>query len=948
MPTEVEPEMAFVLVQHLAPDHKSILTDLVQRYTRLHVEEVSDGIRVERNCAYIIPPNHDMALLGGTLHLFEPSSPRGLRLPIDFFFRSLAQDQGERAICIVLSGTGSDGTLGVRAVKGEGGIVLAQSPETTQYDGMPRSVIATGLVDLVLPPEKMLAQLLSYAKRSFGDKPRLATAPTPASESSLNKICVILRDRTGHDFSQYKRTTLARRVERRMTILQIERAEDYLRYVQQDKDEAEVLFKDLLIGVTNFFRDPEAFEALEKLTLPKLFTGKSEEETLRTWVCGCSTGEEAYSIAILLQEALEQSASPIRVQIFATDVDKEAIEHARAGVYPASITSDISQQRLAHFFEQLPGEGGYQIKKSIRDLIVFSEQDLIKDPPFSKLDLLCCRNLLIYLSGTMQKRIIPLFHYSLRPGGLLFLGISESIGEGLDLFAALDRRAKIFERQGGTMGAWLSSPSPSSSLLGAPSQPRGGPAELRRTNRPDLRAVTLAGLLEPFGTAAILIRENGEILHILGRTGKYLEAASGDAEMNILTMAREGLRSDLRRALRQSAARKETVRRSDIRVKTNGEHENVNLTVRPLAAGMRDNQVGTFIVTLEEAKEPPRGTVQGSTRSDGAEAEVDARVVELESELKVKEEDLQTTIEEMETTNEELHSSNEELQSVNEELQSTNEELETSKEELQSVNEELATVNAELQSKVTELSRSNLDMNYLLAGTGVGTLFVNHQLQISRFTPSTVKVINLIPGDVGRPVAHVVSNFVGYDRLVADIREVLSSLIPHEAELLSLEGLWYMMQIRPYRTSEHEIEGAVITFVDITARKKAEIELQDALIYSESIIATLREPFLVLDAELKVKSANNAFFRRFGVTPAETAGRALYELGNGQWNIPELRTLLEESLTADGGFDDYRVTHSFEGLGERTMVLNARRIRNESHGVDHILLAIDDIAESSA
>lgn len=451
--------MAFVLVQHLAPDHKSILTDLVQRYTRLHVEEVSDGIRVERNCAYIIPPNHDMALLGGTLHLFEPSSPRGLRLPIDFFFRSLAQDQGERAICIVLSGTGSDGTLGVRAVKGEGGIVLAQSPETTQYDGMPRSVIATGLVDLVLPPEKMLAQLLSYAKRSFGDKPRLATAPTPASESSLNKICVILRDRTGHDFSQYKRTTLARRVERRMTILQIERAEDYLRYVQQDKDEAEVLFKDLLIGVTNFFRDPEAFEALEKLTLPKLFTGKSEEETLRTWVCGCSTGEEAYSIAILLQEALEQSASPIRVQIFATDVDKEAIEHARAGVYPASITSDISQQRLAHFFEQLPGEGGYQIKKSIRDLIVFSEQDLIKDPPFSKLDLLCCRNLLIYLSGTMQKRIIPLFHYSLRPGGLLFLGISESIGEGLDLFAALDRRAKIFERQGGTMGAWLSSPS---------------------------------------------------------------------------------------------------------------------------------------------------------------------------------------------------------------------------------------------------------------------------------------------------------------------------------------------------------------------------------------------------------------------------------------------------------------------------------------------------------
>jgi two-component system CheB/CheR fusion protein len=453
MPPDLESGMAFVLVQHLAPDHKSILTDLVQRYTRMQVNEVEDGMEVKPDCAYIIPPNRDMAFLNGTLQLLEPAVPRGLRQPIDFFFRSLAQDQRERAICIVLSGTGSDGTLGVRAVKGEGGMVMAQDPDSAEYDGMPRSAIATGLVDYVLPPAAMPAQLIAYVAHAFGKKPRPVSAPVPQVHDTLRRVCGLLRTQTGHDFSQYKETTIVRRVERRMALRQIERPDDYLRLMQQKPAEADSLFRDLLIGVTNFFRDPEAFEALRTQVIPGLFAGKPAGETVRVWVCGCSTGEEAYSIAILIQEHLETLKQTFKVQVFATDVDRQAIAQARSGMFPLSIAADVSAERLARFFAHDEAGGVYRIHKIIRDLLVFSEQDVIKDPPFSRLDLISCRNLLIYMNGELQRKLIPLFHYALNSGGALFLGSSETVGEFAGLFSLLDRKSKLYLRKKDVPGA---------------------------------------------------------------------------------------------------------------------------------------------------------------------------------------------------------------------------------------------------------------------------------------------------------------------------------------------------------------------------------------------------------------------------------------------------------------------------------------------------------------
>lgn len=454
MPADADPGMAFVLVQHLAPDHKSILCDIIKRCTRMQVTEVEDGMTVKPNCTYIIPPNRDMAFLNGTLQLLEPSAPRGLRLPIDFFFRSLAQDQHERATCIVFSGTGSDGTLGVRAIKGEGGMAMAQNPESTEYDGMPRSAIATGLIDYVLPPAEMPIQLIAYVAHAFGKIPRPVSSPAPKTENAFNKIFVLLRTQTGHDFSQYKMNTITRRIERRMAVHQIDQLDGYVRHLQQTPVEVEALFRDLLIGVTSFFRDPEAFAALQEQALSRIFTGKPSGGLIRVWVPGCSTGEEAYSIAILLHEQMEELNQSYNVQVFATDIDSQAIEQARAGIYSASIAADVTPERLAHFFNLYPDGGVYHIHKSIRDLMIFSEQDVIKDPPFSKLDLICCRNLLIYMSGELQKKLIPLFHYALNPGGFLFLGTSETVGEFPDLFDTLDRKSKVYQRKDGVPGAY--------------------------------------------------------------------------------------------------------------------------------------------------------------------------------------------------------------------------------------------------------------------------------------------------------------------------------------------------------------------------------------------------------------------------------------------------------------------------------------------------------------
>jgi two-component system, chemotaxis family, CheB/CheR fusion protein len=838
MPPDSDPGMAFVLVQHLAPDHKSILTDLIGRYTRMQVFEVEDGMVVMPNCAYIIPPNRDMAFLNGALQLLEPAAPRGRRLPIDFFFRSLAHDQRERAIGVVLSGTGSDGTLGVRAIKGEGGMVMAQNPESTEYDGMPRSAIATGLVDYELPPAEMPAQIIAYTAHAFG-KPRLPAAPLPKNESDLKKIFVLLRSQTGHDFSQYKPSTIQRRIERRMAVHQIETMAGYVKFIQQTPEEVEVLFRDMLIGVTSFFRDPEAFKVLEEQIIPKLLAEKGADATIRIWVPGCSMGEEAYSLAILLAERQEALKKSFKVQVFATDIDSHAIAAARAGIYPASIAADLTPERLARFFAAEPGESAYRIHKVIRDMLVFSEQNVIKDPPFSRLDLVSCRNLLIYLGGHLQKKLIPLFHYALNPGGYLFLGTSETVGELADLFATLDRKQKIYQRKEDLIGARRAG-------VGRFLQPMTTPTtehlRAEKTVHPrklPLRELTERALLQHVVQAGALVNAGGDLLYLHGRTGMYLEPTPGESgPSNILKMAREGLRRDLTTALHRAAQTSAPVLCPGVRVKTNGDFISVHLTVRPVAvAPSASPEPPLYLVILEPAQEPligqqsslPTGQAGKPSSAEPASVEADDRIAALKQELRAKEEYLQTTNEELETSNEELKSSNEEMQSVNEELQSTNEELETSKEELQSVNEELATVNAELQTKVADLSRANNDMNNLLAGTGIATVFVDHQLRILRFTPAATKIINLIQSDIGRPVSHIVSNLPGYSDLKEDTRAVLDTLVPKEADVQTADGRWYTMRIQPYRTMDNVIEGAVLTFTDVTVAYK----LQEALRLNE-------------------------------------------------------------------------------------------------------------------
>ena len=854
MPAATDPGMAFVLVQHLAPDHKSILSDLIRRYTRMQVFEVEDGMLVQPNCAYIIPPNCDMAFLNGALQLLQPAAPRGQRLPIDFFFRSLAADQHERAIGIVLSGTGSDGTRGVRAIKGEGGMVMAQNTASTEFDGMPRSAIATGLVDYELPPAEMPAQLIAYAAHAFGKLPRAASQVASKTDNALKKIFVLLRAQVGHDFSQYKPSTVHRRIERRLAVHQIASIEDYVKYLQQTPAEVEALFRDLLIGVTNFFRDPDAFAVLQASAIAQVFVGKPAGSAVRVWTAGCSTGEEAYSIAILLVEHMEHIKASYTIQLFATDIDSQAIATARAGLYPASIAADVSAERLARFFTLEADNGAYRIHKSIRDLLIFSEQDVIKDPPFSKLDLISCRNLLIYMGAELQKKLIPLFHYALRPGGSLFLGTSEGVGEFDELFDVVDRKSKLYRRRSdfqgrapGAFGRFV----PPITVLEQAAQP--GAAKMpARASKPSVREVAEQAMLAQVAPAGALVNQHGDILYLHGRSGMFLEPAPGEAGVNnILKMAREGLRPGLATALHQAVASKVVVRAHHLRVKTNGHYTLVNLTVRPVAtrpplADTADTEASQepalYLVVLDEALPsgawgdalPPRragpavDSTDGArgTTTDGDYVAAEARIAALTQELRAKDEYLQSTHEELESSNEELKSSNEEMQSVNEELQSTNEELETSKEELQSVNEELATVNTELQTKVVDLSRANNDMNNLLAGTGIGTVFVDHQLRILRFTPSASQIINLIMSDVGRPVAHIVSNLVGYDRLVADTQAMLNTLVPKELEVQTNSGQWYTMRIQAYRTLDNAIEGAVISFVDITALVKVRDDLR--------------------------------------------------------------------------------------------------------------------------
>ncbi|MEI8243586.1 MAG: chemotaxis protein CheB [bacterium] len=886
MPADADPGMAFVLVQHLDPNHKSILTELVRRYTRMEVSEVEDGMVVHPNCVYIIPPNFDMAFLNGTLQLLTPAAPRGHRLPIDFFFQSLARDQHERAIGIVLSGTGCDGSLGVRAIKGEGGMVMAQDPDSAEFDGMPRSAIATGMVDYKLPPKEMPPQLTAYATHAFGRSATPGSVQEPKAESAMKKLFLLLRNQTGHDFSQYKPSTIRRRIERRMAVSQIESIDEYFKFARQSREEVDALFRDMLIGVTGFFRDPAVFQAIEEQIIPRLFAGKSAVNTIRVWSAGCSTGEEAYSLAILLAEKQELLKRSFRVQVFATDIDSQAIATARLGLYPASIAADISPERLERFFSAEPDGLTYRIHKGIRDMLVFSEQSVIKDPPFSKLDLLCCRNLLIYMGDALQDRIIPLFHYALKPGGFLVLGTSETVGGGGVHFVAMDRKLKLYQRKGDFRSLQRGVPDrfalPETAIevamLPGGMVPRVTSAGLAPPvqAKTRLRERTEQALLQQVAPSAALVNRSGDILYLHGRTGMYLEPAVGEVGgYNILKMAREGLRRELAMTLHKAAETRGIVRHLGLRVKTNGHFTTVNLTVRP--AGQDDQtaskgviEESLYLVILEEAPDPVIPD-PAAVSSDPVSGDAGARIASLQRELQDKDEYAQSTIEELETAAEELKSTTEEMQSVNEELQSTNEELETSKEEMQSINEELATVNTELQAKVADLSRVNNDMNNLLSGSGIATLFVDLQLRILRFTPATTAIINLLPVDVGRPMAHFVSNLTGYDRLLADTQVVLDTLIPAELEVQARLGAWYTLRIQPYRTTDNVIEGAVLTFVNITEQRRTAEALRKAneLARLAVVVRDAHDAITVQDLEGRIIAWNPGAVQLYGWSEAE-------------------------------------------------------------------------------
>ncbi len=924
--------MAFILVPHLDPGHASMLTEILQRITPLTVVEAKNQQRVEADHVYIIPPNRDMALFHGALQLMVPDEKHGLRMPIDSFLRSLAEEQGERAIAVILSGSGTDGTFGLRAVQGAGGVAFVQDPSTAKYDGMPRSAIQAGLATYILSPERMFGEIATYVGTYIA---RRIPAPLPVEgKHPFARILMLLRTKTGHDFSLYKQNTIRRRIERRMAVHAIGDADTYARFLQENPAEVHHLFQELLINVTSFFRDPEAFEVLKNEVLPPLLANRPENYIFRVWVEGGASGEEAYSIAMILRELMDTAPHSFRAQIYCTDIDEDAIAVARVGAYPPNITIDVTPERIRRFFVR--EENGYRIRKEIREMVVFAVHDVIRDPPFTRIDLLSCRNLLIYFEPELQNRLLPAFHYALNPGGILFLSPSESTGKFTELFAPVNRKWKIY----GVRQHLSPARTPARYPLPAAGHELSGtfaPARVpRETNFADL---TRGILLQSYAPPSVIIDDDGNALYIYGDTGKYLRPAPGQASLNIIQMAREGLQPALRKAIHAAVAKKAHVELRDLVVRTNGGMHPVDVIVRPISdpGTAKDLLVVSFQDSVKKpaGKTPARSRQKISAKPDHAE--------ELVQELAYTRDNLQATIIEMQAGNEELKSTNEELQSTNEELQSTNEELETSKEELQSVNEEIVTVNAELQAKIEQLTDIQNDMKNLLDSTSIGMIFLDENLAVKRFTKEAGRIFRLVASDIGRPLTDIKSVIVTGD-IIPDAQEVLDSMVPREKEVQTAENLWFLARISLYRTFENTIGGVVITFTDISAMKSLEAEAMAARDYAESIVGTIREPLLVLDQEFRVVSANRSFYATFHTIPDETIGKSLFELGNRQWEIPRLRQLLEDVLPGDTHFEDMEVDHTFPGIGRRKILLNGRQVVGGAKNTRLILLALEDIS----
>lgn len=820
--------LAFVLVSHLDPHHDSMLPELIQNKTRMKVSQVIDNMQVAANHVYIIPPDKELSIFNGILHLLKRKKADGIHRPIDAFFRSLAEDQGNKAVGIILSGAGTDGTLGIKAIKAEAGLIIVQDRDSAKFEGMPSNAAATGLADHILSPEEMPEQLMLYVRHYSKREKEQSHKRDVSFNRSLQKIFMLIRSVTGHDFSQYKQNTIRRRIERRMYVHRLDTIEEYVDYLRQSEREVFVLFKELLIGVTSFFRDPETFRLLREKYLFNLLNTKPDDSRFRIWVPGCSSGEEVYSLAIIVQECLEALGRNMEVQLFGTDLDDTAINTARAGIYLNSISIDVSRERLEKFFIKV--DDHYQVKKNIREMVIFAEQSVIKDPPFTKLDMLSCRNLMIYFGSKLQERLLPTFHYSLNPGGILLLGTSENIGRYADQFSLLDKKWKIFERREnhGSMRQLMDIPKPQATdklfdkniavaakLSKDTATVRLVKAILSRSNLP----------------VSVVVDDKGDLIYTQGRTGRFLEPAEGEASNNILEMARPGLKAGLTNAIQRMSNERTEIVIKNLRVQNNGDSQDINLIVRPLP-DIQSGHRGLMLIIFDEISDKIAKTEKMGPSRNAEESRPTSGqdLKRLEDELRFTRENLETTIEELETSNEELKSTNEELQSANEELQSTNEELETSKEELQSLNEESSTVNSELQGRIDELVSANDDIKNLLDATDIATIFLDINLNIRRFTPLIARFFHLTHSDIGRSIEHFASTLKGVD-IKEFARQVLKDLEKYESVIEDNEGQKYRMRVRPFRTVNNVIEGVVITFDNVTVFKR----MVDTLAESEAL-----------------------------------------------------------------------------------------------------------------
>jgi two-component system, chemotaxis family, CheB/CheR fusion protein len=926
--------MAFVLIQHLDPTHESMLASLLSRKSKIPVNQVTDGMEVEPNHVYVIPPNTTMGIHAGFLRLMERSPAGSKNMPIDHFFESLAAYAKDNAIGVILSGTASDGTFGLTAIKAEGGICFAQDEESAKFPGMPASAIAAGCVDFTLPPRRIAEELVGIAGHSRSSRMASGGSLRVAADDDgeLRKLLILIRNAKGADLTHYKSSTIRRRIARRMLLKKVPNMREYVKVVQRERVELDALYQDVLIHVTSFFREPETYRTLAKQILPKLIEGRLERKTLRVWVPGCSTGEEAYSIAIVLAEYMGATRERVPVQIFATDLSEASIEHARAGLYSGPTLNEVSSERLAKFF--VKSDGSQRVTQSIRDMCVFARQDLSQDPPFSRIDLISCRNVLIYFEPILQKKILAAFHYSLNANGILALGKSETLNAFPDLFNMAEKKGKFYRKKATTNHPQFTASKgyEQTEQTSKAAKPANSPADLQR------EADRL--VWSRYAHSGVIVDESLTILHFRGETSPYLAPASGAASLHLLKMARGELLADLRTAFQKAKKENVSVRRGGIQLGAGVHSRQVALEVIPLASP--DASERHFLILFDAVE--PGHAVSGSPEAARAPGHEPAAVAKLRQELSATREYLEAVIEEQEATNEELKAASEEVLSNNEELQSTNEELETAQEELQSANEELMTLTEQQASRNAELNQLNDDLRNILDGVRIPILMLDSERRIRRFTPTAEKMFNLLPTDVGRPIENLRPNLDLSD-LQPLISRTVDTLAPQEQEVTDLDGRYYTMSVRPYLTSENKVNGVLITGIDTDAMKRSLQDAQRARDYSNAIVETIREPLVVLDAELRVVTANRSFYDTFDLSPAEVEHRGIFDLAGGAWNIENLRKLLEEILGDSVYLNDFRVTNVFPEVGRRIMLLNARRLKWPGESESNILLAIEDITE---